>query len=107
MTTALEGAGYAMGEPGNNTGTNLDTSVVYLLPGDSAAQAVAQSVATDMGGIVATDMPSPPPIDVGLGTATVLVMVGTDTANKTLADLNPATVTPPSAAGDTTTTAAG
>ncbi len=52
-------------------------------------------------------MPSPPPVDTGLGTATVLVMVGTDTANKTLADLNPAAVTPPSAAGDTTTTAAG
>ena len=107
MTAALEGAGYALGEPGNNTGTNLDTSVVYFVTGDPIAQAVAQSIATDLGGVVATDMPSPPPVDTGLGTATVLVMVGTDTANKTLADLNPATVTPPSAAGDTTTTAAG
>ena len=81
--------------------------MVYFVTGDPAAQAVAQSIATDLGGVVATDMPSPPPVDAGLGTATVLVMVGTDTANKTLADLNPAAVTPPSAAGDTTTTAAG
>ena len=76
---------------------------MYYVTGDVAAQAVAASVATDMGGIVATDMPSPPPIDSGLGTATVLVMVGTDTANKTLADMNPASVAPPTAAGVTTT----
>jgi hypothetical protein len=107
MTTVLEGAGYTMGEPGNSTGAQLDTSVVYYVTGDPAAQAVAASVATDMGGLTATDMPSPPPIDTGLGTATVLVMVGTDTANKTLADMNPATVAPPTAAGATTTTAGG
>ena len=107
MTTVLEGAGYTMGEPGNSTGAALDTSVVYYVTGDVAAQAVAASVATDMGGLTATDMPSPPPIDAGLGTATVLVMVGTDTANKTLADMNPATVAPPTAAGATTTTVAG
>lgn len=103
MSTVLEGAGYAMGEPGNSTGTQLDTSTVYYVTGDVAAQAVAASVATDMGGVAVTDMPAPPPIDTGLGTATVLVMVGTDTANKTLADMNPASVAPPPAAGVTTT----
>ena len=97
-----------MGEPGNNTtGTNLDASVVYYVAGDAAAQAVAQSVATAMGGIQVMEMPAEPPIDTGLGTSTVLVMVGTDTAGKTLADLNPTTVTAPPAAGVTTTTAAG
>jgi hypothetical protein len=107
MTTVLEGAGYAMGEAGNTTGAQLDTSVVYYAAGDVAAQAVAASVATDMGGLAVSEMPSPPPISTGLGTATVLVMVGTDTANKTLADMNPATVAPPTAAGATSTTAAG
>jgi LytR cell envelope-related transcriptional attenuator len=107
MTTALEAAGYTMGTAGNTTGEQQETSVIYYVAGDPAAQAVAQSVATDMGGLQIAEMPSPPPIDAGLGTSTVLVMVGTDTANKTLADLNPAAVTPPPVAGETTTTAAG
>lgn len=104
MTTVLQGAGFTMGEPGNNTsGTNLDASVVYYTVGDAAAQAVAATVAGDIGGVTIAEMPSPPPIDVGLGTSTVLVMVGTDTANKTLADLSPASVTPPPVAGTPTT----
>jgi hypothetical protein len=108
MTAALQGAGYTTGEAGNNTtGTNLDATIVYYVAGDAAAQAVAQSVATDMGGVQVQEMPAEPPIDVGLGTSTVLVMVGTDTAGKTLADLNPSTVTAPPAAGVTTTTAGG
>jgi LytR cell envelope-related transcriptional attenuator len=115
MSTALQTAGYTMGTPGNNnTGSNLKTSVVYYVDGDAAAQAVAQSVATEMGGVQIAVMPAPPPIDKGLGTSTVLVMVGTDTAGKTLADLAAATTTtaaggvaPPAAVGVTTTTAAG
>ena len=50
-------------------------------------------------------MPAEPPVAGGdLGDATVLVMLGTDTAGKTLAELNPTTVTAPSVAGTTTTT---
>jgi hypothetical protein len=104
MTTALQGAGYTMGEAGNNTGANIDASVVYYVAGDTAALAVAQSVAADMGGIQVAEMPNPPPIDIGLGTSTVLVLVGTDTAGQTLADLNPTTVSAPPAAGASTTT---
>jgi LytR cell envelope-related transcriptional attenuator len=104
MSTALQTAGYTMGTAGNSTGEQLATSVVYYAVGDVAAQAVATSVAADMGGLTIAEMPAPPPIDSGLGTATVLVMLGTDTANKTLADLNPASVAPPAAAGVTTTT---
>ncbi len=101
MTTALEGAGYTMGTAGNSTAEQLATSLVYYVAGDPAAQAVAQSVATDMGGLQIAEMPSPPPIDAGLGTSTVLVMVGADTANKTLADLNPSAVAPPAVVGET------
>ncbi|MET0458523.1 MAG: LytR C-terminal domain-containing protein [Ilumatobacteraceae bacterium] len=107
MTTALQTAGYTMGTAGNSTEGTLDASVVYYAVGDVTAQGVATAVATDMGGIAVLEMPAGPPIDSGLGTATVLVMLGTDTANKTLADLNPATVTPPAVAGGTTTTVAG
>ena len=77
---------------------------MYYIAGDAAAQAVATSVAADMGGLQIAEMPATPPIDTGLGTSTVLVMVGADTANKTLADLNPAAVAPPAVVGETTTT---
>ena len=107
MTTVLQGAGYTTGTAGNSTAEQLATSVVYYVAGDAAAQAVATSVAADLGGVQIAEMPTPPPIDAGLGTSTVLVMVGTDTANKTLADLNPSAVAPPAVVGETTTTAAG
>jgi hypothetical protein len=115
MTTALQTAGYTTGEPGNdNRGADLATSVVYYVAGDVNAQAVAQSVANALGGLAIEPMPSPPPIDKGLGTSTVLLMVGTDTAGKTLADLAAATsttgaggVAPPSPVGVTTTVAGG
>jgi hypothetical protein len=107
MSTALQNAGYTMGTPGNTTGEKLTTSVVYYVAGNAAAQAVASSVATDMGGLQVQEMPTPPPIKDGLGTSTVLVMVGTDTANKTLADLSHGAAAPPPAVGVTTTTAAG
>jgi hypothetical protein len=116
MTQALAAAGYTMGEAGNNTtGADLTTSVVYYAPGDAAAQAVALSVAQSLGGLTTEAMPNPPPIDKGLGTSPVLLMVGTDTAGKTLAELAAATtpttgaggVAPPAAVGVTTTTAGG
>ena len=104
MTQALAGAGYTMGEPGDATGEDLATSIVYYLDGDANAQAVAGLVAADMGGLQTAAMPQPPPIEQGLGTGTVLVMVGTDTAGKVLADLNPAgAVAPPAAVGAATT----
>lgn len=98
MTQALQGAGYTMGTAGNTTEAQLTTSVVYYVAGDANAQGVAAQVAADMGGITTAEMPAAPPIDAGLGGATVLVMVGTDTAGKVLAELNPAgAVTPPAA----------
>ena len=93
MTQALAGAGYEMGTAGDATGENLATSVVYYVEGDAAAQAVASSVAAEMGGLATQPMPTPPPIQQGLGAGTVLVMVGADTAQQTLADLAGATTT--------------
>ena len=79
------------GEAGNTTGANLTATIVYYVDGDATAQAVAALVAADMGGVQTGPMPIPPPIQQGLGSGTVLVMVGTDTAGKTLADLAAAT----------------
>ena len=52
MSTALTSEGYqGLGEPGNATGGGLDVSLVYYVAGDAAAQAVAQSIANDLGGV--------------------------------------------------------
>ena len=95
-----------MGEPGNGIGENLTASIVYYLAGDPAAQAVAQSIATEFGGVQVAELPVPPPAEGGgVAGATVLVMLGSDAAGKTLAELSggaaaataPATVVPPPA----------
>ena len=105
MTTALEAVGYTLGEATDSTEGQQDTSLVYFARDDAAARATAESIARDMGGLQVQRMPGEPPVAGGdLGNATVLVMLGTDAAGKTLAELNPTSVTAPSVAGTTTTT---
>jgi hypothetical protein len=108
MSTALEGAGYTLGEPTDASGADIDTSVVYFVRGAPGARETAASVAADMGGIRARRMPAEIPVSGGdIGDATVLVMLGTDAAGKTLAELNPTQVTAPAPAGGTTATTGG
>ncbi len=105
MSTALMSQGYqGVGEPGNGTGGGLDASIVYYVPGDAAAQAVAQSIANDLGGVQVAEMPTPRPAEGGgVETVTVLLLLGTDAAGRTLADLSAAgaaagtTIVPPPA----------
>ena len=104
MSTALEAVGYALGDATDSSEGQQDTSLVYFARGDQAARATAESVARDMGGLRVQRMPAEPPITGEIGNATVLVMLGTDAAGKTLAELNPTAVTAPSVAGTTTTT---
>ncbi len=109
MTTELEGAGFEMGTPTNGTATGLTTTIVYYEPSIAAAEAVANSVARVMGGLAVETMPSPIPVEGGsLDGAGVLVMLGTDTAGKTLDELAPAdasaTVSAPDVAGTETGT---
>ncbi len=105
MTTALEGAGYRAGEATDATGGNLDRSVVYYVRGVNGARETADSVASDMGGLRVRPIPAEAPITGEMGNAGVLVMLGTDTAEKTLAELNPTSPTaPPPASGPGTTT---
>ena len=106
MSSALTVEGYdGVGEPGNGTGEQLSASVVYYVPADAAAQAVAQTLAADLGGVSVQPMPTTrPATDGNTGDATVLLMLGTDAANKSLSELRETTVTAPDVGGVTTTT---
>jgi hypothetical protein len=105
MSTALEGAGYTLADPTDATGADIDASVVYFVRGAPGARQTAQSVARDLGGVRVRRMPEEIPVSGGdIGDATVLVMLGTDAAGKTLAELNPTQVTAPTPAGTTGTT---
>jgi hypothetical protein len=109
MATALEtGPHFTLGEPIDAADpVPIDVSVVYFDSTQLAAEAVAQSVARALGGGVnVIPMPATgPPVQGGdIGDAGVLLMLGLDKADKTLAELNPgsvSTVTNPVVAGST------
>jgi len=112
MSTELGGAGFTMAEATNATSGPLEQSVVYYDPAVAAAQAVAGSVATTMGGLTVEAVPTPVPIEGGaLNGSGVIVMLGTAQADKTLAELGgtaaatPETGTAPAVAGTETTVA--
>ena len=104
MQTALEAVGYRLGDATDSSEGQMDNSVIYFVRGDRNARGTAESVAEEMGGLRVRAMPEEPPITGELGNATVLVMLGTDAAGKTLAELNPTQVPAPSVAGTATTT---
>jgi len=89
MSTALTTDGYmTVGEPGNSTGDPIPASVVYFAANDPAAQAVAMTLAADLGGVETAPIPDPRPAEAGaVAEATVLVMLGQDAAGRTLAEL--------------------
>ncbi len=96
LSTALAGKNFTMADP--TTGSEkLDVSVVQYKDGDTAALAVAQSVATTMGLDPATVTVIPTPVKLKdaatLGTATVLVLLGNDRAGKTLDQMTSKTAT--------------
>ncbi len=109
MSTTLATVGYTMVDPPTNATTQLADSVVYYDPAVAAAQAVAGSVATSMGGLEVVSVPTPVPVtDGNLNGAGVLVMLGTAEADKTLEELTavaatPATGSAPAVAGTETT----
>ena len=108
MTDELVAVGFTTATPTNAT-TSLEESIVYFDPSIAAAQAVADSVARVMGGLVVEAVPTPVPVDgASLGDAGVLLMLGTAQADKTIAELStpaaaPTVTAPPVAGGDTTT----
>jgi hypothetical protein len=118
MTRELESAvGFQMVDPTDASSTVpvLETSVIYYEPSIAGAQAVAESLNRVLGGDlqVSALQGTPPTSDGSMGGAGVLLMLGTDKANKTVAELSvvaAASVTPatnPPVAGETTTSLAG
>ncbi len=97
-----------MAEATNSTQSGLTASIVQYDPTIAAAQAVAESVARSMGGLTVEVVPTPAPVDGGsLNGAGVLVLLGTDQADKTIAQLTAPTaeVAPaPDPSGGTTDT---
>ena len=92
LTTLLSGLGFTLAEPVNAAGweEQLDVTKVYAR---DESRAVAESVARMLGGVAIERMPTPAPIDgatVGLGEATVLVMLGADLAGQPLPPPAPA-----------------
>lgn len=110
MTDLLAQAGYTM-EPGvsDNDSDQAETTVVQFLDGtgNPATEAVARSVAADLGGVAVAATATAPAVNQGdsVGAATVFVLLGTDKANSTLAPAAPATPTAPSIAAPSTTSA--
>lgn len=107
MTVELATLQFEMVEPAiNSTQSGLTASVVQYDASQTAAQAVAESVARSMGGLAVEVVPTPPPVEGGsLNGAGVLVLLGTDQADKTIAQMTApvAEVTPaPDVSGDTT-----
>jgi len=106
MTTELAGAGFEMGEATNATSSGLEVSIVYYDPSITAAIDVAGSVARVMGDLAVETVPTPVPVEgASLNGAGVVVMLGSNEADKTLAQLaptaEPTTVTAPEVSGDT------
>ena len=107
MSTELAAVGFTMAEATNSTQSGLTASIVQYDPSNTAALAVAESVARSMGGLTVEVVPTPAPVEGGsLNGAGVLVLLGTDQADKTIAQLSAPTaeVTPaPDPSGGTTT----
>ncbi len=84
MSDLLEAAGFTVGTPTNSTAEASD-SVVYYASDD--AKADADAVAEVMGGLTVLPLPDDVPTDSGSLDGDILVVLGTNEADKSLADL--------------------
>lgn len=108
MSVALEEVGFTVVAAANSTESQLSISKIYYDPANPDAEAVADSVQAVLGGgdIPVEEIVEPPPVDTGtLGDATVLVAMGNDTADKTLAELSGGSAPTAAAPSDDTATA--
>jgi hypothetical protein len=109
MTDALATAGFSTGDATNSTDGQLATSKVYYDPANPDALAVANSVRAALGGgsIEVLEMGTPAPVESGeVGDSSIVLAMGNDIADKTLAELQglvapaPASTTPETSAPD-------
>jgi hypothetical protein len=84
MTDQLETAGFTVGSPTNSTGVVAE-SVAYYESDD--AKADADALATALGGLTAVPLPDDVPTESGTLDGDILLVLGTDEADKSLADL--------------------
>lgn len=92
MTNELRGAKFTTVKPGNRLKGQpaLETSVIYYKAEVPAAEVVARSLAGVLGSAPAVQpMPETVPVQGELNSATVVLMLGTDFANKKLVEINP------------------
>ena len=90
MTDQLGLAGFTTGTPANSTESPLEVTKVYYDPDNPNAKAIADSVRSALGGgeITVLELSVPAPVDSGdIGDATVLVAMGNDVSDQTLAEL--------------------
>ena len=87
MTEELDADGYTTASVANATGPHLERSIIYYLEGDVGAQGVANLLAEQIPTARALPMPDVPPLDRPLNDATVVLLLGTDAAGRSLADL--------------------
>jgi hypothetical protein len=113
LSTALEGKGFTMSDATNAT-SRLEVSTIYYNAANPNALAVATTVSNLMGTVTVAEAPTPVPIEGGVlpEGVDVLVLLGSDKADKTLDAMGatpaatPATATTvdPAAVVDTSTT---
>lgn len=85
LSTALEGKGFTMSDPTNAT-SRLEVSTIYYNAANPNALAVATTASTLMGTVTVAEAPTPVPIEGGVlpEGVDVLVLLGSDKADKTL-----------------------
>ena len=96
MSDQLEALGYTMGEPTSQVEgpDNLETSIVYFSVANNS-EAVARTLARDMGGLEVEPMPDPIPVEGGVIDGPVLLMLGNDYAGEEVPGPPPAAPTVP------------
>ena len=90
MTDALAIAGFSTGQATNSSEGQLDTTKVYFDSANPQAEAVANSIRAALGGgaIQVLEMGTPAPVESGeIGSASIVVAMGNDVADKSLAEL--------------------
>jgi hypothetical protein len=107
FTEALQAKKFDVAKPINAT-NKVSTTKVYYDPADAAALPVATYLASVVGGVTAEVLPAPVPVKDGKlpDGVTVLLLLGSDKADKPLGTDTAATTTIAGAAGSTSTTAA-
>jgi len=90
--------GFSTGAATNSSEGELGTTKIYYDATNSAAKAVADSLRLALGGgdITVVELATPAPVDTGeIGDAAVLVAMGNDIVDKSLAELQGTIAAPP------------